>query len=571
MKKSVLLFYTVFLVFTSTAFAINFNGVVREDSTQQPIAGAIIRVFNGAELVAKSTSNADGTFTIPLALGNDYRVYIDKESYEQLRVNATTKFSAAITELPVLELWMIKLKSQTNIAPTVSPTLPTVQLKGKVYHTQIGGLEGETIVVKNNNTGKESTTNTFSNGNYSIQMDANTNYSITVEANGTYPEYVYAPVILNTNGITHAVEIVRNFENRGIVDQNTIAPTTTDLKVAVEKKVEKTAATILKKENIATTTKSDSRKKSTETITQKDKALVQSLNEKYKKLLLNDSLHQKKDKMVARNVEVKFYDEVPTETKDKTKKETTKPTPISKPESRAVVNPTTIVKKDTLKTERQQEDKQLAKKTPSSNTSTTIESKKIVETPPVAKAPLVKEQDADDKKIDSMIGMAPRFMHHELTKEDKVRIDAIKTANANTEVVIIDKKNSLLPIAENETRTPVIDNKIYYGEGKASFDEDAKKYLTDIADRLKKNATKKVEIAVHCDLNNEASITDYICKLRIKRIVDLMVNQLNVNFQQLVIRSVGMNEPVNTCKKGDASCTALDHQMNRRSEIKFLN
>ena len=571
MKKSILLFYTVFLFFTTSALAINFNGMVRDDISREPIAGAIVRVFNGTELVAKSTSNADGSFSIPLALGNDYRVYIDKESYEQLRVEATTKFSAAITELPVLELSMIKLKTPTNIAPTASPTAPTVQLKGKVYHLQIGGLEGETIVFKNNNTGKESTTNTLSNGNYSIPIDANTNYTITVEANGTYPEYVYAPVILNTNGITGAIEIVRNFENRGIVDQNITIPITADAKVAVEKKVDKTTAPVVKKENTTTTTKSDNPKKSSETITDKDKALVQSLNEKYNKLLLNDSMHQKKDKMVARNVEVKFYDEVPTETKEKTKKEITKPTPINKPAPSAVANPTTLVKKDTLKTERQQEDKQLAEKTPSSNTSTTIESKKIVEVPPVVKVPVVKEQHADDKKIDSMIGTAPRFMHHELTKEDKARIDALKTITSKTEVVAIDKTNSLLPIAENETRTPVIDNKIYYGEGKASLDEDAIKYLTDLAKKLLSNSSLKLEIAIHCDLNNEASIADYICKLRIKRIVDLMVNQLNINFQQLVIRSVGMNEPVNTCKKGDAACAPLDHQMNRRTEIKFLN
>jgi outer membrane protein OmpA-like peptidoglycan-associated protein len=162
-------------------------------------------------------------------------------------------------------------------------------------------------------------------------------------------------------------------------------------------------------------------------------------------------------------------------------------------------------------------------------------------------------------------------MHHELTKEDKARIDALKTITSKTEVVAIDKTNSLLPIAENETRTPVIDNKIYYGEGKASLDVDAIKYLTDLAKKLLSNSSLKLEIAIHCDLNNEASIADYICKLRIKRIADLMVNQLSINFQQLVIRSVGMNEPLNTCKKGDAACTSLDHQMNRRTEIKFLN
>ena len=103
------------------------------------------------------------------------------------------------------------------------------------------------------------------------------------------------------------------------------------------------------------------------------------------------------------------------------------------------------------------------------------------------------------------------------------------------------------------------------------LDTNAIGFLTIIANKLKSNPNSKVEIAVHSDLNDEASIADYICKLRIKRIVDLMINTLGVNFQQLVVRSVGINEPANNCKKGNTTCTALDHQMNRRTEIKYLN
>ena len=570
MKKSILLFYTVFLFFTSSALAINFNGSVRDDLTQQPIAGAIIRVFNGNDQVANSTSNADGSFNISLALGFDYRVYIDKVSYEQLRVNITTKFSAAITELPPLELSMIKLKTPITNAPIVA-TAPVVQLKGKVYHLQIGGLEGESILVKNNNTGKLSTTTTLPNGNFSIQIEANTNYTITVQANNNYPDYVYAPVILNTNGISSSIQIIRNFENRGIIVPNTTIPIIADAKVAVEKKDEKTIAPIVKKENTTNATKNNSTEKSTEILTDKDKALVQNLNKKYEKLILNDSLAKKKDKMVARNVVVKFYDDDQKVTKDKTKKDTLKAIEINKYDEKTKSSQPVIVKDETKKTEIKKEDKQPLEKTPNNNTTKAIESKKVVDAPPIVKTPVVKEQSAEDKRIDSMIGTAPRFMHHDLTKEDKARTDATKTTTANTVVKPLDKTNSLLPIAENETRTPVIDNKIYYGEGKASFDEEAKKYLTEIANKLKSNPSLKIEIAIHSDLNNEASITDYICKLRIKRIVELMVNQLNVNFQQLVIRSVGTNEPVNSCKKGDMGCSELDHQMNRRTELKFLN
>jgi outer membrane protein OmpA-like peptidoglycan-associated protein len=166
-------------------------------------------------------------------------------------------------------------------------------------------------------------------------------------------------------------------------------------------------------------------------------------------------------------------------------------------------------------------------------------------------------------------------MHSSKTKEDIAReakmssnyIDnVIKDTSADLSIAI----KPTLPIGVDENRTPVIDNKIYFGPGKAILDEEAKKYLLEMSNKLIGNLNLKLNISVHADANEEASIADYICKLRTKNITDLLLHKYNVNFSQLIIRSAGSAQGVNLCIKGDAKCSELDHQMNRRVEISII-
>lgn len=188
------------------------------------------------------------------------------------------------------------------------------------------------------------------------------------------------------------------------------------------------------------------------------------------------------------------------------------------------------------------------------------------------------ERIAYNKYLDSIVrSSGPRFMHREKTTEDLKRevstgIAADETNMTTTEVTkVIDAGQPQLPISVDENRTPVIDNKIYFGPGKAILDESAKKYLTELATKLKFNTNLKLDISIHTDADDEATVADYLCKLRTKNITDLFVHKLNVNFYQLNIRSVGSTQGANSCKKGDPNCSALDHQMNRRIELTLSN
>ena len=158
-----------------------------------------------------------------------------------------------------------------------------------------------------------------------------------------------------------------------------------------------------------------------------------------------------------------------------------------------------------------------------------------------------------------MASSGNRFMHKEKTKED------IEKENDNNSIV----KNPL-PISVDESRTPVINDIIYFGPGKGILDEEAKKYLLDIANKLKADANLKLDISIHADANDELTVSEYLCKLRLKNISDLLINTYKVNFSQLTIRNTGSDQGANACKKGDVNCTELDHQMNRRIELHFI-
>lgn len=558
--KKIISTLALVVLFCSFTFAIDFNGLIKDELTSIPVEGAMVRVFKNNDQIASVKTNEEGRFSIPLLMGFDYKVYIDKTSYEQLRVNVSTNFSSSITELPFLDLRLVKTKEKLSSPPIA------VNLVGKLYHLQLGGLEAEQINVKNNLTGEMQTTTTLSNGNYSVQIAPNSNYTITINTNGSYPEYAYAPIYLNTTGIDTSIQIIRNFENKGLIIEtevkSPILPTTSN----IEKK-EKTTTIIPDKASSHKGIKDTITNKSkAEAIKDKDKALLKSLNIKYEKLLAADSLNGIKDKMVARNMVVKFYDEE--------KKTDTKTNKISSRERSIPATKAILRNSDTLQSNKSTETKKDVQ------TFNDTSSNKKTETPPT----ILNEQSSEkavsnhyqkaidktaaDKRIDSIIGTATRFMHRESPISEKTKSDEVQQVKPET----IDIKTDIsLPVKIDEERTPVIDDKIYYAEGKAFLDTNAIGLLTMIANKLKSNPNSKVEIAVHSDLNDEASIADYICKLRIKRIVDLMINVLEVNFQQLVIRSVGINEPTNNCKKGNTTCTALDHQMNRRTEIKYLN
>jgi len=120
----------------------------------------------------------------------------------------------------------------------------------------------------------------------------------------------------------------------------------------------------------------------------------------------------------------------------------------------------------------------------------------------------------------------------------------------------------------NFTTSYFKDGSIYYNVAKAFLSDDVKEVLKGIALRLKNDKTTKLQLTVFADANKEVKIGEYISKLRIEEIVNLLMNE-GVNFDQLDISIIGNLMVRNDCTEG-VDCSEEQHQENRKVELSFI-
>ncbi|MEI6311473.1 MAG: hypothetical protein WCP57_04345 [Bacteroidota bacterium] len=565
MKKIQLILLFIFCFFISNA--LDLKGLVVDNDTKLPISGAWIRIFiNGTE-TGKTNTSTDGNFTIPLQRDVVYKVYIDKKGYEQIRLDISTKFSSTINDIPALDIALIKAKTPiettttntANISTTSAPNLaPSIVLKGKVYHQLLGGLAGTEVQLKNNSTGIIQKDITIENGNYVFNIEPNSNYTLSAVSLITHPIFIYENYLISTLGVNSSVQIVRNFENKGEIIREIEVQKESSAATSVVKKTKKNKKDIVARNIVVKITDVNPKEKEVKEIVvdnTKAKELEEKKQEELKLAEAQKIADQKKieEKLAQLALERKQIEEQKKLAEDKklqiqNAKEQEKQLAIQKK-----IEEQKLIDNQVKELERIAEEKRLADEK-------ALEEKKQI-------------QIAYNKYLDSIVAYSgPRFMHSSKTKEDiaretKISSNYLGDAIKDTSIDLPIASKPLLPINVDENRTPVIDNKIYFGPGKAILDEEAKKYLLEMSNKLIGNLNLKLNISVHADANDEASVADYICKLRTKNITDLLLHKYNVNFSQLVIRSAGSVQGANGCKKGDVNCTELDHQMNRRVEV----
>lgn len=605
-----------FLVLLITQFfvsnALDLKGTVTDNISKTPIAKALVRIqINGIE-TGRTNTKSDGTFALPLERNVDYKVYIDMLGYEQTRLDISTKFAATINEIPALEIELNKLKTNNSVSSTTTNATTTtnntgtinnninsndpsiiVLLKGKVYHAMYGGLAGEQVILKNINTGETKIDNTIANGNYLLQLEPNKNYSLTVKGIAGNPLYEYETFFISTTGVQSSVQVIRNFENKAIIyviisdnssetktTQAVTAPTTSKSKkvkkdIVARNVVVKITDVNDKEENIRTVNSATDLKKIEDA--KKAEALKTAEMQKKKDAeMLALKVEAEKKLEATRQAELQKQKENQSKLDEQKKLELQK-----KKEAEMLALKLEAQKKlDASKQKEQANQIAIDKKIAEEKRLATEkeialqkekEAKIIAEQKVIIEKQKTETKTAEEKKLavlennkrlDSIVAYGgTRFMHKEKTIEDVQR----ETANTNNTNI----KNPL-PISVDENRTPVINDIIYFGPGKGILDEEAKKYLLDIANKLKSDANLKLDISIHADANDELSVSEYLCKLRLKNISDLLINTYKVNFSQLTIRNTGSDQGANTCKKGDANCSELDHQMNRRIELHFI-
>jgi len=147
-----------------------------------------------------------------------------------------------------------------------------------------------------------------------------------------------------------------------------------------------------------------------------------------------------------------------------------------------------------------------------------------------------------------------------------------QTTNVNVKVLKTEynkelETDALLPNT-NFTTSFYKNGNIYYNVAKAFLSSEVKDILKGIALKLKNDENTSLKLTVFADGNKEAKIGEYISKLRIEEIVNLMMAE-GVRFEQLEINIIGNMMVRNDCKNGK-DCTEEQHQENRVVELSFL-
>lgn len=582
MKK--IYFLIILLVQFFISNALDLKGLIVDNDTKVPLIGALIRLQIDGKETGRVLTDAKGMFSIALERNVDYKVYVDKNGYEQTRLDISTKFSSSINDIPALDISLIKVKTtntnvvanSTNKSATTTTNSNTVAastsnamvlLKGKVYHLLYGGLAGEQVILTNTNTGEIQIDYSIANGNFLFTIEANKNYSLTVKGIAGNPFYDYETYYISTLGVKGAVQIIRNFENKAIID---VLINTNSNTVNETKKENNTNNTVaINQDPVQKTVKPKKSKK--DIVARNVVVKITDVNKKEEDTKALDKLAAKQKEIEIKTAEaIKLAEEKrladQKKLDDKIKK-------IADNQKVVLENKETVQKQkeaEKLAAEEKLKQEQKLEADRIANEKRIAAEKELA----MQKELEAKRQEkiAYNKHLDSIAGTAPRFMHKEKTKEDIAReqqTNLKESVPMNNTVITTDLM--LLPIGVEESRTVIKEDKIYFGPGKAILDEAAKNYIKSIAEKLNTNAQTRVDISIHADANDEASVAEYLCKLRTKLITDLLINTYKVNFSQLTIRSVGSTQGANECKKGDVNCTELDHQMNRRIEFHFIN
>ena len=111
--------------------------------------------------------------------------------------------------------------------------------------------------------------------------------------------------------------------------------------------------------------------------------------------------------------------------------------------------------------------------------------------------------------------------------------------------------------------------KIYYNFNDASIRPDAVDELNILASILNKYQNINIEIASHTDSRGGFDYNNQLSQRRADKVVAYLVGQ-GIDPSRLNAVGYGENQLLNHCSDG-VSCTELDHQYNRRTEVRVLD
>ncbi|MBP7184193.1 MAG: OmpA family protein [Saprospiraceae bacterium] len=110
---------------------------------------------------------------------------------------------------------------------------------------------------------------------------------------------------------------------------------------------------------------------------------------------------------------------------------------------------------------------------------------------------------------------------------------------------------------------------IYYDYNKWDIRADAAVELNKVITLLKENPSLIMELGSHTDSRGDDAYNLELSEKRAKSAVEFITQRGAISNERLKAKGYGETELVNRCANG-VNCTEIEHQMNRRTELKLL-
>lgn len=122
--------------------------------------------------------------------------------------------------------------------------------------------------------------------------------------------------------------------------------------------------------------------------------------------------------------------------------------------------------------------------------------------------------------------------------------------------------------AKSADKTIIVAENIYYPTNEYKVTPDIAKKLDVIANNLIKNKSYKLEIYSHTDAKGDDAANLELSNKRSTAVLDYMVSK-GIDKNRLSAKGMGETKIINRCVN-DVSCSEKEHELNRRTEFKFI-
>ncbi|HEX7413225.1 MAG TPA: OmpA family protein, partial [Bacteroidia bacterium] len=188
------------------------------------------------------------------------------------------------------------------------------------------------------------------------------------------------------------------------------------------------------------------------------------------------------------------------------------------------------------------------------------------------------------ESVTIVVGMSDKIKNEKeiyLAKQNGTIISTMKkTANGFTYRILPADVKQLSPMEEEDTdmkidafskstdKTITVAENIYYPTNEYKITTDVAVKLDVIASGLTKNKTYKLEIYSHTDSNGDDTANLDLSNKRANAVLDYLVSK-GIEKNRLTAKGMGETKIINRCAN-DVNCSEKEHELNRRTEFKFI-